>query len=202
MRRLSFPLRFRAVSVPLAAAAVLCLSASAHAGGWAITTLDPLPQDMAAGQTYQVGYVIRQHGQTPATFATPQIRISQATTQFTFQGRPEGGPGHFVSDVTFPTDGAWTWTVDQTPFASQALGSIAIQPVAVPEPAPPAAPVTRSPAPVEIALAGIALLVLLSVGGLLVRVRRTCTLRPSSREPGRNMETACLEPTMRRARAV
>src|SRR5262245_50001643 len=104
--------------------ATLTWSATALAGGWAVTTLDSLPEGMRAGETYRIGYTIRQHGSSPFSGATPAIRIYRTGAATTFAGRPDGTPGHYVSDVTFPADGEWSWTALQEPFQPQPLGSI------------------------------------------------------------------------------
>jgi hypothetical protein len=48
--------------ITLAIVAMLLLAAPALAGGWAVITLDSLPQDVRAGQSLRLGFVIRQHG--------------------------------------------------------------------------------------------------------------------------------------------
>ncbi len=45
--------------------AMLALAAPALAGGWAVVTLDSLPKETRAGQSFQLGFVVRQHGKTP-----------------------------------------------------------------------------------------------------------------------------------------
>jgi len=45
--------------------AMLALVAPALAGGWAVVTLDSLPREVRAGQSFQLGFVVRQHGKTP-----------------------------------------------------------------------------------------------------------------------------------------
>src|SRR5919197_1411768 len=98
------------LSAPLAGLAMLWCTSAALAGGWAVTTLDALPQQMQAGQTNRIGFMMRQHGVQPITFGTIA----------------EGGPGHYVAEVTFPHDGEWVWYVDQAPFQPQTLGAITI----------------------------------------------------------------------------
>ncbi len=96
------------------------------AGGWAVTTLDALPSSVYAGQAYEIGYMIRQHGVTPFTTAKPRIVVSLDGQQLSFAGQPHGQPGHYVSEVQFPRAGTWTLAVDQTPFAIQELGTLQI----------------------------------------------------------------------------
>jgi hypothetical protein len=181
-------------AVPLAAVTALWLSSAALAGGFAVTTLDPLPDAFHAGQTYRIGYLIRQHGVSPFTQAQPRIRISKGHgEQLSFAGFPEGAPGHYVSEVNFPSDGPWTWLVDQNPFPiPQELGAISVLPTA------PTAPAPKSQPPVELAMAALVAL-LFGAGALaLVQLNRVNSLRvprrpvdiveyatPEIREPGR-----------------
>jgi hypothetical protein len=113
---------------------------TASAGGWAVTTLDELPAVLDAGETYAVGYTIRQHGVTPLVTSQSAIEIRNPGTgrMLRFVGRPEGAQGHYVAQVRFPDAGAWEWTADQSPFQRQALGDITIV-LATPATAPAAA---------------------------------------------------------------
>ncbi len=110
----------------------LALGGTALAGGWAVTTLDTLPAEIHAGQTYAIGWTIRQHGQTPVNVAslggTTEIVATapKGSTTVSFPGKQDGPTGHYVGNVTFPTDGAWTWKVTQGPFEAQSLGSIVV----------------------------------------------------------------------------
>jgi hypothetical protein len=102
----------------------------ALAGGWAITTMDSLPPGgFRAGETYRLGYIIRQHGQIPFAGAMSSIRIQGSSGEsYVFPGVPEGTPGHYISAVRFPAAGEWTWAVDQSPFAPQKLGTVTVLP--------------------------------------------------------------------------
>jgi hypothetical protein len=175
------------VCVPLAAAAMLWVSSTVLAGGWAVTTLDPVPREWQAGQTYRIGYMIRQHGVSPMTFGTPAIRIHQGGERLTFKGVAEGAPGHYVSEVTFPGEGDWSWEVDQAPFPQvQALGSIAVQAGIV--------PALKAQPPVEL-IAVLVLLALMAACAAVVLVYST----PRFRDIGGWLR-ACLGQTVRRVR--
>ena len=41
------------------------LASPVLAGGWAVTTMDDVPDQFVSGKDYVLGYTIRQHGQTP-----------------------------------------------------------------------------------------------------------------------------------------
>lgn len=156
----------------------LALGAPALAGGWAVTTLDQLPPDLKATETYAIGYTIRQHGVTPVTpdrlEGTTQIQVTSPDGAKTlrYQGVPDGAPGHYVAKVIFPYDGKWTWRVTQGWFAPQELGSIDVLPLAAVEPAQPAAVAAAAPSPVQRpagpnALLVTALLLGLSAGAII-----------------------------------
>jgi hypothetical protein len=107
------------------------LAGTVLAGGWAVTTLDALPEGgFQAGQTYRLGYTIRQHGQTPVNGAKTAITITPASqgTRHVFPGVADGQPGHYVAEVTFPSEGVWDWQVSQEPYAMQSLGTVTVTP--------------------------------------------------------------------------
>jgi hypothetical protein len=119
------------VGVALAAVASLALAVPALAGNWAVTTLDRLPAEFRAGETYRIGYTILQHGQTPFASRSTAIRIrsSEGGEVRTFAAAPEGAKGHFVVEVRFPAAGEWTWEVAHE-FGAQKLGSVTVLPPA------------------------------------------------------------------------
>ena len=150
----------------LAAFALLLLSApAALAGGWAVTTLDELPATLNAGQTYDVGYTIRQHGVTPLVTHESAIEIldtrSGAVTRF--PGTARGAQGHYVAQVIFPSAGEWQWSADQRPFEPQSLGAITIAAAAASAPVVPAPEPAPNPSVPLIALTIATLLVTLVI---------------------------------------
>lgn len=113
----------------LAAALLLvALTVPAAAGGWAVTTLDAVPDRFEAGRAYDIGYTIRQHGVTPVDLASTGIRITSADSgkQLTFDGRKDGAVGHYVARVSFPAAGGWTWEALQDWFAPYPLGKLEV----------------------------------------------------------------------------
>ncbi|HEX9437114.1 MAG TPA: hypothetical protein VGA16_08165 [Candidatus Limnocylindria bacterium] len=138
----------RAITAVSALVLTLALGAPALAGGWAVTTLDQLPPDFRAADTYAIGYTIRQHGVTPINVesmgGTTEIQITapDGAKTLKYRGVPDGATGHYVAKVIFPYQGAWTWQVTQGPFQAQALGTIDVLAAAGAEaPVQPAAPV-------------------------------------------------------------
>src|SRR5262245_54546848 len=94
--------------------ALLALAAPALAGGWAVLTLDALPREVRAGQSFQVGFMVRQHGKTPTNNdlnGNPLKPMLTATKQgaaaetIRAEAHQQGSTGHYVVDLTFPSDG-------------------------------------------------------------------------------------------------
>jgi hypothetical protein len=120
---------------------LLALAAPALAGGWAVLTLDSLPREVRAGQSFQLGFMVRQHGETPTNkdlngkplkpvltahkqaaasirsggalllVAAPAPAAAKGEETIRVEARQEGAVGHFVADVTFPSGGVWEWQI-------------------------------------------------------------------------------------------
>ena len=106
---------------------VVAMSASsASAGGWAVASLDALPA-ATAGQSAEVGFMILQHGQTPAVLESGvgiELVLADGAMQF-FPAVADGLPGHYVATVTFPdTAGRYQWTARMDWFGTYELGAI------------------------------------------------------------------------------
>jgi hypothetical protein len=118
------PQRFLTVGIVLALLAAL--APGALAGGWAVTTVDPIAGELTPGTSAVIGYTIRQHGRTPVDLADTGIEIRSADGAPTFfRGRREGPVGHYVATITVPAAGA-QWTVRQDAFGPQDLGSVPV----------------------------------------------------------------------------
>ena len=123
--------RWHAALAVLAAvlAIVVGLGAPAMAGGWALGSLDELP-DARSGATEQVGFTILQHGVTPAAVdGEPGIEIvgSDGVVEF-FEAVPDELVGHYVASVTFPDAGDYTWAIRMGWFPPQDLGALTVAP--------------------------------------------------------------------------
>jgi hypothetical protein len=135
----------RTLAASAAAIVALTLSASlALAGGWAdikadaTTTTEP----PVAGQPTSFGFVVLQHGVTPAGWVTPTVifRDSVSGTEVQADVAAEGADGHFVATVTLPSAGVWTWSVTLAELITEA------QPSAVTVRAADGTPVAFDPA--------------------------------------------------------
>jgi hypothetical protein len=115
-------------STMLAFFAIVALVLPAMAGGFAVTTFDQLPTTFRAGESYRLGYTVRQHGVTPLPGLTTRIVAQQAASGVTeiFIGTADGPAGHYAAIVRLPSEGAWLWQVEQGPFAPQQLGTLTV----------------------------------------------------------------------------
>jgi hypothetical protein len=108
-------LRRTLAATATAAAALLLAVSTVTAGGWAeiqadaATTTEP----PVAGEPLTFGFMVLQHGVTPAGWVTPTAVFRDTVTGQTVEAdvAPEGVEGHFVATVMLPTGGVWTWSV-------------------------------------------------------------------------------------------
>jgi len=100
----------------LAATIALAAAGTAGAGGWATVGFTPLPDDTAAGGTWNPRITILQHGVTPLEGLHPTVTIDEvdsgASQRFTAVETSQAGI--YEADVVFPTDGRWRVTIDST----------------------------------------------------------------------------------------
>ena len=148
-------------ALALALGLLTALASPALAGGWAVATLDSAPSTFRAGESYPIGFTIRQHGVTPVRAeqfggeVAIRVRPAEGGPPIVFPARAEGPVGHYLVDLRFPRAGAWSWEIVQGPFAPQSLGALTVEPAAaptapptlVPAPAPAAAPLPRRSSP-------------------------------------------------------
>ncbi len=124
--------KFR-ISVVLALLLALTIAVPVFAGGWAVITLDELPTNVIAGESFKVGFTVLQHGRTPMTDIDPTILIESPTGEKSaILAKAEGKPGHYSATLMFPTEGDWNWTIQaftmeqKMPVVSVAASSAAL----------------------------------------------------------------------------
>ena len=113
------------VGVGVSFVLLLLLASAASAGGWAVSTLDPMATP-TAGVPTDVGFTIRQHGMTPVDLADVAIAVTGPSGETTvYPAQREGDVGHYVASVTFE-EGRSTWEIRQGFFEPQDLGTITV----------------------------------------------------------------------------
>src|SRR5262245_37773830 len=85
----------------------LVAATPALAGGWTTVTLDSTPANVQPGMPFQIGFMVRQHGQTPLAGLKPEVRLTSAGPKdagkvVSVTGRDEGAVGHYTAQITLP----------------------------------------------------------------------------------------------------
>ena len=96
----------------LAVFAALLLATPATAGGWATVGLGPPDDGIGAGDTWNAEMTILQHGVTPLVGVSPVVKISKDGETHEFAAVPTGEDGVYLAKVEFPSEGSWTYQVD------------------------------------------------------------------------------------------
>lgn len=78
------------------------------AGGWAVTTVDSLPDHLVASRPTELSFTVRQHGHTPLGGLRPVIEATSGTTRARFEGSATGTAGRYRVSVVPPAAGEWT----------------------------------------------------------------------------------------------
>jgi hypothetical protein len=99
------------------------------AGGWAVVTLDDMPAEIHAGESYELHFMVRQHGNTPVHFFaednnSPVEPVLMATNKDTgevvrVEATRAKEVGRFYLEVTFPSEGTWEWTIAPEPLMGE-----------------------------------------------------------------------------------
>ena len=95
-----------------AVSAALVLAAPAAAGGWATVGLGPPDSGLGAGDTWNAEMTILQHGVTPLVGVSPVVKISKGGETRDFPAAPTSEAGVYLAKVEFPSEGTWTYQVD------------------------------------------------------------------------------------------
>lgn len=115
-----------AAALLIAAIGTLAFATPAHAGGWATTLLDPLPERLEPGQTYTIGYWVLQHGSHPyeGDLGRTGLRLTDDTgTSTMYEGTALPEPAHYAAAVVFGRAGTWQLTAVQGIFADYEIGA-------------------------------------------------------------------------------
>ena len=85
------------VGLGLSFVLLLLLAPAALAGGWAVSTIDPMATP-TAGAPIDVGFTIRQHGMTPVDLADVAIAVTGPSGEITvYPAHRDGDVGHYVA---------------------------------------------------------------------------------------------------------
>jgi mono/diheme cytochrome c family protein len=92
----------------LALLSSLMLTAATTFGGWAVVTVDDLPEYAVAGKAVEIPFSVRQHGVSMLGDVFPSLVATNGETELTARARPTGEKGHYVVSWTPPRPAMWT----------------------------------------------------------------------------------------------
>jgi mono/diheme cytochrome c family protein len=80
-------------------------------GGWAVITVEDLPDQIPVGQPVTLEFTVRQHGHTPLSNLNPRLTAVAGQDQVSAAVQPGPSAGRYRASLTLPHAGAWTITV-------------------------------------------------------------------------------------------
>lgn len=92
-------------------ALLLLAPLGALAGGWAVVTVDQLPEYLVAGKQATLTFMVRQHGVTPLKGVHPTLEARTGSRFAQGSVAPGKGDGQYVATFTLPEPGDWTLTI-------------------------------------------------------------------------------------------
>jgi cytochrome c2 len=146
----------------------LILTLPALAGGWAVITLDELPQQVDPNEPFSIGFMVRQHGIRPMEDLDPTITLWNRETgeRFVAHAKPDGETGHYSAVFSFPSTGTWEWSIQAFSMDQP------MPPLIVSAASQPSATITQDRSAPAL-LAGILGLAVMSAGLVLAFSRRS-----------------------------
>jgi mono/diheme cytochrome c family protein len=82
-----------------------------HFGGWAVITVEDLPDQVVVGQPVTLTFAVRQHGHTLMSGLNARLEANGGGQTVRVAATPATGPGRYAATLTLPNAGAWTITV-------------------------------------------------------------------------------------------
>jgi mono/diheme cytochrome c family protein len=98
----------------LAAPGLLGLAAFAHnaAGGWAVVSVQDVPDYAVAGEPLTLTYSVRQHGEQLLSGLRGSLSARSASANVVAAAQPKSQLGYYSATVTLPNAGDWTLTIE------------------------------------------------------------------------------------------
>lgn len=111
----------RIAAIFAATAMLLLLAVPVMAGGWAEIVADGATTTPREGSSIDIGFLVLQHGQTPAPWETATVHFTNSSTgeRFDVVAKNDRPDGHFVATATIPEAGYWSWQVTLQDLQSQ-----------------------------------------------------------------------------------
>jgi len=97
-----------ACALPFAAALPLL---AAYAGGWAVITVDTLPDYAVAGRPTNLTFAVRQHGMHLLGSLEPRVEAESGQLRVEARAVPTNREGYYTAALRLPATGDWTITL-------------------------------------------------------------------------------------------
>lgn len=118
----------RAVYGLVGVAVSLLAATTISAGGWAVVTVETLPEYVRARHPFTLAYTVRQHGQKLLHGLHGSIEARAGRRTVSADARSGPGEGQYVATLTIPEPGGWSVTI-QSGFGGH--GTLALLPLNV-----------------------------------------------------------------------
>ena len=105
------------------------LGMAAHYGGWAVTTVENLPDQLVAGAPYNLSFSIKQHGVEPLDDLSPYVQLKSGKNETVARAVRTNKSGVYTATLNVPTAGDWSATI-QTGFGKSHIKLLPIAAVA------------------------------------------------------------------------
>ncbi len=119
----------------------MALTASVQAGGWAVITVDTLPDSIDVGKPTAIVFTVRAHGVTPVGGLSPWIEARAGDDAVTVRAQPGSRDGRYTAQLTLPRPADWVLTI-HSGYASSRLTLAPIEARSA-----PTGPTTAAPTP-------------------------------------------------------
>ena len=100
--------------LPLFAVALSAVALSAFTfgrGGWAVITVEDLPEHLVAGKPVELSFLVRQHGVTLLSGLRPMVVAKSGKAEVQASANPGKKFGEYSATFVVPTAGDWTITI-------------------------------------------------------------------------------------------
>jgi cytochrome c2 len=97
-----------------------------YAGGWAVVSVQDLPDYAVAGQPVTLTYTVRQHGNNLLDDLKGSVAARSGSAKVDVSAKATGQPGTYAATFTLPNAGDWAVTIESG-FGRSRVASIPIR---------------------------------------------------------------------------
>lgn len=101
----------------------------AFAGGWAVITVEDVPEYLVAGKRTELMFTVRQHGVDPMDELAPRLQAQNGSHKLEVKARPASAPGRYYAAFELPAAGDWNLRI-HSGFNSSELALLPMRTIA------------------------------------------------------------------------